>query len=381
MYTEKLYDKDAYIKSFTASVLSCEKCEKRFKTVLDKTAFFPEGGGQGADTGYIGNARVIDVQEQNGIIFHFTDRECSGNAECKIDWEQRFSRMQNHSGEHLMSGLIHKYTSLDNISFSLTDEETSLAFNGELSDELIKKVETEANAAVFKNVKITARYPSQEELKTLSYRSKLELTENVRVVTIEGYDVCACCAPHCSATGEIGLIKVTEKEKYKGGTKLKIKCGFRALEDYGLKQAQTLQISHTLSVPVNKTAQAVEKEIKKLEQAQYNEVALKLKLIDLCAKNVDLTKKCVILKSDFVGDDLRLFAEKIKQNFKGVVLLLNGDDDSGYAYVLTSAAVDISGLVKPANLALSGKGGGRDNMARGRYGADFNTVKAYFESI
>lgn len=381
MKTVKLYDENAFIKSFDATVLSCEKQGGKYAVILDKTAFFPEGGGQAADEGTLGGEQVLDVKITNGEIVHFTKNPLSGEVHGELNWEKRFSRMQNHSGEHLLSGLIHKYTGADNISFSLTDTETTLAFNVPLSDELITQVEHEANEAVFKNVKISACYPSSQELEKIDYRSKLELSENVRIVTIEGVDVCACCAPHCESTGQIGLVKIVGSESYKGGTRLFINCGFRALEDYKKLLSQSKEISHLLCAKLDRLALAVERLKEEKEKTEYELVALKRKAIAEKIAQTESTEGNYICVCDFKGDDLRLFAEGLKEKVEGIILTLEGDDESGYRYVLTAKNKDISALVKKLNAALLGRGGGRDNMARGSYDAKLNEIKKFFNSV
>ncbi len=260
MKTEKLYDTDASCKAFTATVISCEPSEERkglYAVVLNKTAFFPEGGGQYADTGTLqefkkdcetplsGAVRVRDVQvSDDGIITHFCDGAVTPWAQVTglLDWEQRFERMQNHTGEHIVSGTVHRLYGLDNIGFHLGDRDVTCDFNGELTDEQLREVERVANRAVWDNVEVLCEYPDPATLPDLDYRSKLELTEDVRLVTIPGYDVCACCAPHVARTGEIGLIKIVNSEKAHGGTRVHLLCGPWALDDYQVKQANIMRI-------------------------------------------------------------------------------------------------------------------------------------------
>ena len=382
MKTIKLYEDNAFIKEFEAEVLSCEKASKGYAILLDKTAFFAEGGGQKCDKGTLSGVKIIDVQEENGEIIHFAEKALSGTVKGEIDRAVRFDRMQNHSGEHVVSGLVHKYTGADNVSFSLTDSECTLAFNTAIGEELLEKIESEANKIVFENRKIKCYYPPEEELKTLKYRSKLELTENVRIVEIEGVDKCACCAPHCKSTGEIGLIKIISSESYKnGGTKLFIACGNRALEHHKMLLTQARDISHLLCAKIDKTATAVERLKEEKEKCEYELVGLKRKNIEKAVDNITESEGNVVIACEFKGDDLRLFADKLKAKVKGLVLALEGDDSGGYRYVLTSENRDISSVVREANITLSGRGGGRDNMARGTYGASLEAIKSFFATI
>ena len=276
LVTEKLYDADAYCRAFTATVISCEEAEDReglYAVVLNRSAFFPEGGGQYADTGTLqefkkdcetplsGAVKVVDVQvSDDGIITHYCDGAVTPWAQVTgvLDWEQRFERMQNHTGEHLVSGTVHRLYGLDNIGFHLGDRDVTCDFNGELSDEQLREVERVVNRAVWENVEVYAEYPDPATLPDLDYRSKLELTEDVRLVTIPGYDVCACCAPHVARTGEIGLIKIVNSEKAHGGTRVHMICGPWALSDYDIKQTNIMRIVDLTSTPQEETADAVE---------------------------------------------------------------------------------------------------------------------------
>ena len=235
--TEKLFYNNSHQKSFEATVLSCQKKEKYYEIVLDQTAFFPEGGGQYADTGYLGDAKVLDVQEQDGQILHRTDRELPVGEKVtgQLDWELRFMKMQQHTGEHIVSGIVHERYGYENVGFHLGNEDCTMDFNGEIPVEDLQEIEFRANQAVWENLKIQILYPSKEEEKEMTYRSKIEITGQVRVVIVPGYDACACCAPHVDFTGEIGLIKLVGMQRYKGGVRVTMLCGGRAMADYALK--------------------------------------------------------------------------------------------------------------------------------------------------
>ena len=257
--TKKLYDADSHLFEFDAAVLSCTPVKDRYAVTLDQTAFFPEGGGQYADTGKLDAARVLDVQEENGGIVHYTDRPLDVGAAVHgtLETEQRFRRMQNHSGEHIVSGLVHTLFGLDNVGFHLGDDDMTVDYNGTLTRDDLDRVETMANQVVARNIPILTQYPDPQILPTLQYRSKLELTENVRIVTIGDVDCCACCAPHVAFTGEIGVIKILDFERYKGGVRCHMLCGETALEDYRDKYRNVQSVSLALCVPQNETAQGV----------------------------------------------------------------------------------------------------------------------------
>ena len=231
--TERLYNENAYTAAFTARVLSCTADGGGFAVVLDRTAFFPEGGGQGGDRGRIGDTEVTDTVERGGEVLHLT-RTAVPVGEvlpCKIDFDLRYERMQCHSGEHIVSGLIHSLYGYNNVGFHLGDEEMTVDYDGVLDEDAQRTVELAANRAVCETLAIRAFFPAPAEAAALDYRSKLEIAAGLRLVEIPGYDLCACCAPHVARTGEIGIIKLLDSIHYKGGVRIRMLCGLRALRD------------------------------------------------------------------------------------------------------------------------------------------------------
>ena len=248
METEKLFYEDSHLKEFTAKVISCKPYKEQYKVVLDRTAFFPEGGGQYADTGMLDDVRVLDVHEKEGIIYHTTEKalEAGKTVTGKINWEERFEKMQQHTGEHIVSGLVHERFGYNNVGFHLGSDYCTMDFDGTLTKEQLREIELAANQAVWKNIDIVVTYPSKEELANMDYRSKIEIEGQVRIVTVPGYDVCACCAPHVKKTGEIGMLKLVNMVNYKGGERITMLCGVRALKDYEAKDANGKEISALL---------------------------------------------------------------------------------------------------------------------------------------
>ena len=249
--TEKLYYNDAYLKEFTARVISCDVSGDLYDAVLDKTAFFPEEGGQYSDRGTLGSAKVVNVKEKDGIIHHYADSALDVGAEVvgKIDFDERYEKMQCHTGEHILSGIIHSLYGLDNVGFHLGADEVTMDVSAPLTREQLDEVERLANEVIYKNVEVVASFPTQAELSAMEYRSKLDLYENVRIVKIGDYDSCACCAPHVKYTGEIGVIKILDSAKLRGGIRLFITAGRRAVRVFG-EYYKTLQsASALLSLP------------------------------------------------------------------------------------------------------------------------------------
>lgn len=367
--TEKLYYTDSHIHEFSARVLSCEKAKKGFAVVLDKTAFFPEGGGQPADTGIIGPAAVRDVQEQNGEIFHYTDQALTPGEEyaCALDWEQRLCRMQNHSGEHIFSGITHKLYGFDNVGFHMGAECMTIDFSGELSWEQLTEIETLANQAVRDDLPVKTCFPGPEALSQMEYRSKLELTRDVRIVEIPGTDRCACCAPHVKRTGEIGLIKLLSAERHRGGVRIELVCGMDALRECRLMQENVTAVSGLLSAKRAKSAAAVERML--AEQARLKErvAELSMALARLKAERFGYTEGniCVF---DKVLDEvaLRELVNLLVEKCGGMAGAFSGSDETGYMYIIGSKNIDLRSHSREINAAINGKGGGTAEMIRGR---------------
>ena len=367
--TEKLYYTDSHIHEFSARVLSCEKAKKGFAVVLDKTAFFPEGGGQPADTGFIGPAAVRDVQEQNGEIFHYTDQALTPGEEyaCALDWEQRLCRMQNHSGEHIVSGITHKLYGFDNVGFHMGAECMTIDFSGELSWEQLTEIETLANQAVRDDLPVKTCFPGPEALSQMEYRSKLELTRDVRIVEIPGTDRCACCAPHVKRTGEIGLIKLLSAERHRGGVRIELVCGMDALRECRLMQENVTAVSGLLSAKRAKSAAAVERVL--AEQARLKErvAELSMALARLKAERFGYTEGniCVF---DSVLDEvaLRELVNLLMEKCGGMAGAFSGSDETGYMYIIGSKNIDLRSHSREINAAINGKGGGTAEMIRGR---------------
>ena len=378
--TEKIYYQDAYVQNFSAKVLKAEKDGDRYAVVLDRTAFFPEEGGQSADKGYVGDARVLDVQEKNGIIYHYTEASVNvgDTLECTIDFEERFVKMQCHTAEHILCGFIHKLYGFDNIGFHLGDDVVTMDISGVLTREELDHVEDLANAAVFANVEVTAYFPSVEELKEIEYRSKLDITDNVRIVKIGDYDSCACCAPHVSRTGEIGLIKMLDFEKHRGGIRVYITAGSRALADYREKYSSVQRISALLSEPQTDVADGVERLLEAYENIKTSLKALKLEKARMEAELIPITTgNFVRLYADMSIDELREISNSAANKVSGLLILLSGSNGD-YKYVISSRNMDLSALAKDINSRLSGRGGGRGNMIQGSFYTDIDSITEYF---
>ena len=377
--TEKLYDKDSHLKEFSATVLSCERSGENYSVILDKTAFFPEGGGQESDRGNIGEAAVLDVRIVSGEIIHCTDRPLNIGEEyaCNLNWDRRFRNMQNHSGEHIVSGIVHRLYGLNNVGFHLGAEMT-VDFDGAISREQLLEVERLANKAVFQNVPIRAYYPDEKELKALDYRSKLELTENVRIVDIKGYDLCACCAPHVKKTGEIGLIKILDSFKNKGGVRVFVKCGIDALDDYNDKYFNVQKISNLLSVKQYEAALAVDRLSDENRELKFGIASLKKRLIAEKAKSfVPESDKTAVFEEGLDIKELQLFADSLYKKSGGIRGVFSGEE-CNYSFAICGEETALDLFFKEFKENLNAKGGGRNGMVQGTVATVKNEIEGFF---
>ena len=376
--TIKLYENDSYIKEFSATVISCDKTDGGFLVVLDKTAFFPEGGGQDADKGEINGIEVLDVQIKNDIIYHKLEKafEIGSTVDCKIDWETRFSRMQNHTGEHIVSGVIHRTFGYNNVGFHMNDSLVTFDVDGPLTDEDIKLVEKKANEAIYANNSIKAIYPTPEELPDYDYRSKLDITEGVRLIEIENTDLCACCAPHVARTGEVGIIKIVSCIPYKKGARIEMLCGALALNDYMNLHNANKQIMNMLSAKRFETPDAVERIQNELGAARAENKKLSGELAMLkMEKHIRDNKVCVFIDGASY-DELRNCSNTLIEEYEFCYLFSNTDENN-YIYVVSSKDNSVRDLVLELNKTFNGKGGGRDTYAQGKITATKEDIKTF----
>lgn len=366
--TEKLFYQDSHMRNFRAVVESCEKEGEEYEAVLNRTAFFPEGGGQYADTGVIDKVPVVDVKEREGVIFHRVKRPLAVGKQVEgfIDWEERFSKMQQHSGEHIVSGLVHSHFGYDNVGFHMGRDAITMDFNGILTKAQLKEIEKEANEAVVKNLEIQVLYPSKEELSQIVYRSKIEIEGQVRIVVVPGYDTCACCAPHVKRTGEIGLIKLTGLQNYKGGVRVSMLCGFRALADYEEKAESVKRLSVMLSAKENEVAEEVQR-LKEELTAQKGKLArLEGKLLEQKVGELEKNQKLVVLfESDLAGNAPRELVNRILCKGTEIAAVFAGTPADGYRYVVGSKTLDVRPFAKRLNERFQGRGGGKPEMVQG----------------
>lgn len=352
--TIKLYDENAYNKEFEARVMDCRPANgdfDGFEIILDKTLFFPEEGGQTPDKGTIqvkseageGTAdgdvvNVLDVQIKDDVISHFTDKSIEPGTVIKgiIDFAHRFSNMQQHSGEHIFSGIVNSLYGYDNVGFHLSDSVVTMDYSGQLSKEELADVELRVNRAIYENVPITCRYPSADELAKLDYRSKKELTGDVRIVTVEGYDICACCAPHVARTGEIGILKIVSSQNYKGGTRVSILCGQRALLYLAGMHDMITELANSLTTSVDSIPDLIHKQQEEIAalKRSLSEAGEKILLSE--AAELPADSKCVFMFADKNSDAnvIRRVVTKLVAGREGYLGIFFGDDTDGYRFII-----------------------------------------------
>lgn len=374
--TIRLYDADAYQTEFEATVLACEEVEKKdgkvYQVWLDQTLFFPEEGGQSPDMGTIDGVEVLDVQIKNEVITHTLAAPLTVGTTVKgvVDWKHRFYNMQQHSGEHIFSGIVHKKFGYDNVGFHLSDSIVTMDFNGVISSEEITEIEEKVNQAIIENIPVEVSYPSKEELKELDYRSKIEIEGQVRIVTIPGYDVCACCAPHVRRTGEIGSLKVMNVQSYKGGVRVSILCGFRALDAF----RQKADIITELMAEFSTSQDAILDNVKKLKganQTMKNQLAAaKQELMEYKVSAIpEDSENAILFEADLETPVVRGVVNGLVEKFAGISAVFVGNDENGYQFIIGSKNKDCRQIAAALREKLSARGGGSDKMIQGSVAA------------
>lgn len=374
--TIRLYDEDAYKTEFEAEVIACEEVEKKdgkvYQVWLDQTLFFPEEGGQSPDMGTIDGVEVLDVQIKDEVITHTLVAPLTVGATVKgvVDWQHRFYNMQQHSGEHIFSGIVHNRFGYDNVGFHLSDSIVTMDFNGVISAEEIAEIETAVNQAIIENIPVEVSFPTKEELKTLEYRSKIEIEGQVRIVTIPGYDVCACCAPHVRRTGEIGMLKVMNVQSYKGGVRVSILCGFRALEAFRQKADIITELMAQFSTNQEAIVENVVK-LKNANQTMKNQLATaKQELMEYKVSAIpEDSENAILFESDLETPVVRNVVNDLVEKFAGISAVFVGDDENGYQFIVGSRNKDCRAIAAALREKLSARGGGSDKMIQGSVAA------------
>ena len=382
MKTEALYDRDAFAKDFVGKVISCEEVKLKdktaYKVVLNQTAFFPEQGGQTSDIGTLDAAKVMDVQIEDEVIYHYCTSGFLIGEEVHgvIDWEHRFNNMQQHTGEHIFTGIAHNTYGADNVGFHLSDNTVTLDLNIELSDEQVDYIEKRANEIIAADVTVKAYYPNQELLGAINYRSKKEIAGAVRLVEIEGVDLCACCAPHVKSTGQVGMLKVVSFGKYKGGTRVYILCGLRALADYNRRMKLLEQSYQLLNCKDDELPEKIAGLIEDNKQLKYRISDIKSGMLTNQIETIspDLTDVTIFME-DLDAKTMRDGVNALVEKHEGLCAIFSGNDEDGYNFVIGSRTRDCAAIATGLRELLGAKGGGSKQMVQGNVAATRNQIE------
>lgn len=381
--TERLYYFDGHLSRFEARVLSCEAEKDGYAVKLDRTAFFPGGGGQEADEGIIAGQKLLALREEGEDIVHVVEKPLEPGAAVtgELDWPLRFRRMQGHSGEHILSGTVHRLFGYDNVGFHMGAADMTIDFSGELDRDDLRRVELEANRAVWRNVPIRTLLPGPDELAHMEYRSKKELTGQVRIVEIEGVDRCACCAPHAASTGQVGCIKVIDSMRHRGGTRLTLICGEQALLDYQLLHENNARVSAALSAKRQETGAAIERYAAEQEERKAEVTRLKRELLRLKSAELRPTEGCICIFEEDM--DLITLRELVNagSELSGKLCAGFAGRDGDYKYIIGSRTKPLRAMAKEINSAIDGRGGGSDSMLQGTSRSDRGTIERFFSGL
>lgn len=379
--TRRLYYENVYIKEFDAQVLECRPAKDGFHVLLDESAFYPEGGGQPSDVGSLGKIQVKEVQEKNGELLHYTDEPLTPGERVhgQIDWEHRFDLMQQHSGEHMVSGLVHEAFGYDNVGFHMGNDVITIDFNGPLTEKEMEAIEADVNEKIWKNIPVEITYPSPEELERLPYRSKKELTGRIRLVNFPETDLCACCGTHVTHTGEIGLVKLLSVVKFREGVRMEMLCGKRAMAYLNAMEGQNHRVSVKLSAKPGETSLAVERlyeenyrlkgRIMELEEAMFASEAKG------CAGKGDV----LLFYERLEADSLRKLTDAVMQECGGRCAVFSRNEDGSYKYAMGEKDGDLRLFAKEMNNALDGRGGGKPFFVQGSVKANETEIRQFFE--
>lgn len=381
--TRRLYYEDVYRKEFSARVLECRETKKGYHILLDESAFYPEGGGQPSDMGYLNGTEVQEVHEKDGELLHYTKEPLEPGTEVtgRIDWERRFDLMQQHSGEHIVSGLIHEAFGYDNVGFHMGSDVITIDFNGIVDEQQMAEIEKKVNRKIWENAEVAITYPGPDERKALPYRSKKELTGKVRIVTFPGSDICACCGTHVTHTGEIGMVKLLSVVKFRDGVRMEMIAGGRVLNYLNMVNDQNHQVSVRLSAKPAETAGAVNRlweenfrlkgRLNHMEEAMFASEAAKW----------ENAGDVLLLQEGLESDSVRKLADAVTQSCKGRCAVFSKNADGSYKYAMGQINGDLRQLTKEMNGALQGRGGGKPNFVQGSVQADENAIRAFFRKV
>lgn len=377
--TRKLYYEDCHLERFEAHVTDCRETEKGYEVTLDATVFYPEGGGQACDIGTLGGAAVLDVQEQGEEVIHLCAEplEVGALVEGVIDYERRFDLMQQHTGEHIVSGIINRRYGYHNVGFHMGERLVTIDFDGPLTWEQLMEIENEANRIIWENRPVKIWYPTPEELPTVPYRSKKQIPWPVRIVEFPGTDICACCGTQVKLTGEIGLVKFVSCIKFKEGVRIEMASGRRAMDYFRSIFQQNRQVSQIFSAKMLETGAAAQKFNEMLAQEKFRSTGLQRKVFETIASGYGGKEMAIHFEADLQPGQVRELADTLLK-YVPTAVVFSGSDEAGYALCILSTVLDTRVLGKEVNETLSGRGGGKPGSYQGSVNADRAQIEAFF---
>ena len=379
METKKLFYEDSHMKEFTAAVHSCKEGKGGWEVILDATAFYPTGGGQNCDLGTLGAAKVLDVKEAGEAIVHLCDAPLETGKEVagQIDWVRRFDHMQQHSGEHIVSGLVHGKYGYHNVGFHMGEHLVTIDFDGPLTWEQLMEIENETNRIIWENRKVKIWYPSEAELPNVPYRSKKRIPWPVRIVEFPGADICACCGTQVKYTGEIGLVKFISCIKFKEGVRIEMASGKRAMDYFQGIFEQNRQVSQTFSAKMLETGAAAQRFSEQLAQEKFRSTGLQRRVFEAIAAGYAGKETAVHFEENLQPGQVRELADTILK-YVPTAVVLSGSDEAGFSICILSSTVDVKALGKEVNEKLSGRGGGKPGSYQGSVKATRQQIEDFF---
>ena len=382
MSAERLYYGNSFLSQFTAAVTGCAETKKGFEVTLSATAFYPEGGGQPCDLGILGDTKVLDVRDRDGEVIHLCEKPLpvGANVSGSIDWPRRFDFMQQHSGEHIVSGLIHKKYGYHNVGFHLGNDVVTIDFDGPLTLEDLLQIEREVNAYIWQDVSVRCWYPSQEELPKVPYRRKKDLPWPVRIVEFPDADLCACCGTQVQRTGQIGLVKILSCVKFHQGVRVEMLAGSRAMAHLGLVYEQNRQVSQVFSAKIPETGTAAQKFSQQLAAEKFRAASLQKQLFQYIAAGYVGQKLALRFQPELTPAGVRELADAMGQVAE-IAVVFSGSDDTAYSLCILSAKTDVRPLGKDAAAALQGRGGGKSDAFQGSFRATREEIEGYFKNL
>jgi len=381
MQNNALYYKNNYLTEFDTIVLNCINEDGKIKVILNETAFYPEGGGQPSDIGEINGVKVIHVEEKNDIIYHIVERpiEINSKVHCVIDFEKRFANMQNHSGEHIVSGIICGMFNADNVGFHMGKDCVTMDFNTTISEDILREIELKANEAIYKNIDVNTKVISKEQAEAVTFRSKKELMGDIRLVEIPGYDICACCGIHVSKTGEIGIIKLLSVEKHKSGVRISMLTGKRALMNYTNTYKQIDNISTMLSLKHDEVFTGVTELKETLENIKREKSKLNSELFDYKIAQLPTEENLVVVENNLTSNDMKNLCDKLKKRVEKVAGVFS-KNINGYSFMLISDNTDLQALASILRESFNAKCGGKSGSISGQFEGNIDEMKLFIEN-